>query len=72
MRKITELHIVVDFDRVKCVQIMGPPDTHREGHELYLKITDLVKIFDKLFKKDCKKEKTVRIQVKEDSTLKNT
>lgn len=54
MKTSVELHIVLDSEGVSCVKIMGPPDTHNEHHELYLKIVDLVKEFDKIVQKRMK------------------
>ncbi len=48
IRKGAEIHIIVNKEEgVSCVQIVGPTGTHREAHDLYFKILDLVQNFDK-------------------------
>ncbi len=46
-----ELHIVLDGDGVRSVQIIGPPEVHPEGHDLYFSIRDLILEFDKIIQK---------------------
>lgn len=41
------LHIVLDRDGINCVQIVGPAETHAEGHDLYFKIRDLIQDLDR-------------------------
>jgi len=47
MRLKPELHIVIDNDGVKSVQIIGPPEIQSEGHNIYFKIRDLIPEFNK-------------------------
>jgi len=48
IKKGVELHVIISpADGVACVQIVGPTDTHPEGHDLYFRILDLVQEFDK-------------------------
>jgi len=42
MRKKPELHIVVDDEGVRCVQLVGPVDSHPIAHDIYLRIRDLI------------------------------
>lgn len=57
MSTTVELHIVLDFAGVKCIRIVGPPDRHKEGHNIYLQIVDLVRAFDLEVKARLQKEK---------------
>ncbi len=41
-----ELHIIVDKDGVRSVQIMGPTEVHPDGHDLYFKIRHLIPQLD--------------------------
>ncbi|MGE5446515.1 MAG: hypothetical protein ACM3SR_18275 [Ignavibacteriales bacterium] len=51
-RKGAELHIIVNQEEgISCVQIVGPIETHSEGHDLYFRIMDLVQDFDKAIQK---------------------
>jgi len=42
MRKKPELHIVVDDQGVRSVQLVGPVDSHAIAHDIYLRIRDLI------------------------------
>jgi len=44
--KQAEVHIVLDWDGVNCIQILGPAEAHPRGHALYTQIQDLVSEFD--------------------------
>lgn len=44
--KKVELHIVIDKHGINCVQIVGLPETHPEGHDIYFKIRDLIHKWD--------------------------
>jgi len=46
MRQRTELHIVIDQEGIKSVQIVGNAENQNIGHELYLKIHHLIPDFD--------------------------
>lgn len=51
MRQKAELHVVIDLDGVRSVQIIGPSEVHSEGHDLYFNIRDLVMEFDRAVQK---------------------
>ncbi|HEX3037276.1 MAG TPA: hypothetical protein VHT73_19500 [Thermodesulfobacteriota bacterium] len=42
MSQKIELHIVVDEKGIRSVQIIGPPEVHPEGHDMYFKIRHLI------------------------------
>ena len=46
MRKNTEIHIVIDFEGIRCVQVVGDSNNHEAGHDLYFKIKDLITDWD--------------------------
>jgi len=46
MRKNTEIHIVIDFEGIRCVQVVGDSNNHEVGHDLYFKIKDLITDWD--------------------------
>jgi hypothetical protein len=46
MKSKVELHIVIDKDGIRSVQIMGPTEVHQEGHDLYFKIRHLIPQLD--------------------------
>jgi hypothetical protein len=46
MKAKVELHIVVDEDGVKGVQIIGPSEVHVEGHHMYFRIRHLIPELD--------------------------
>ena len=56
MRQKIELHIVLDRDGVRGVQIIGPSETHLEGHDIYFNIRDLVLEFDRAVQKRLKEK----------------
>lgn len=58
MNDKTELKIIIDHQGIRCVQIIGAPDTHKAGHDLYLKIIDLIQDFDNEIKKRLKEDNT--------------
>ena len=51
MGKKVEIHLVIDIDGLRSVQIIGPPEVHPEGHDLYFSIRDLVLDFDKIIQR---------------------
>ncbi|MGE5445805.1 MAG: hypothetical protein ACM3SR_14625 [Ignavibacteriales bacterium] len=51
-----ELHIVIDHDGIRGVQIIGPSETHLQGHDLYFNIRDLVLEFDMAVQKRLKEK----------------
>ena len=55
-QRSAELHIIINKEGVTCVQIVGPIETHPEGHALYCKILDLVQKLDKEMQERLKKE----------------
>lgn len=57
MRQTVELHIVIDKEGMRGVQIIGPFETHPQGHDLYFKIRDLVRDFNKAIQKRLMQEK---------------
>lgn len=58
MQKNTvEIHIIVDKDGVNSIQIVGPTETHPNGHDLYLHIRDLVQDFDRAIQQRIKEGK---------------
>lgn len=42
MKTRAELHIVIDREGVRSVQIIGSPEFHPEGHDLYFKVRHLI------------------------------
>jgi hypothetical protein len=57
-----ELHIVIDRGGVRGVQIIGPPDIHPEGHDLYFSIRDLVLQFDEAVQKRLREREEHRFE----------
>jgi hypothetical protein len=51
MKAKVELHIVVDKYGIQKVQIIGPPEVHPKGHDMYFKIRHLIPQFDKEIQK---------------------
>ncbi|MGE5446645.1 MAG: hypothetical protein ACM3SR_18935 [Ignavibacteriales bacterium] len=47
MKTKVELHIVIDREGVRSVQIIGPSEVHPEGHDLYFQIRDLILELDR-------------------------
>lgn len=37
-----KLNIIVDHKGIECVQIIGDPEQHQQGHDLYMFIQDLI------------------------------
>lgn len=62
MKAQVELHIVVDREGVRGVQIIGPSDIHPEGHDLYFSIRDLVIQFDKSVQKRLREREEHRFE----------
>ncbi len=54
MPKNLELHIIVDEDGIKAIQILGTAEEHPKGHSLYMKIQDLILQFDREIQKRIK------------------
>lgn len=46
MKEKVELHIIIDEDGVRGVQIIGPTEVHPEGHDMYFKIRGLISELD--------------------------
>jgi len=46
MKTKCELNIVIDKTGIKRVEIVGPIETHPEGHQLYFALQDLFKRLD--------------------------
>lgn len=46
MKTKCELHVVIDKTGINRVEIVGPIETHSEGHELYFTLQDLFKKLD--------------------------
>ena len=65
MGKKMELQIVLDPSGLKCVRVAGPPEEHKEGHDLYFKILDLVDEFDKAIQERLKEEPVESQEVSE-------
>lgn len=52
-----ELRIVVDWDGVRTVQVVGDSELHHLGHDLYFLIQDLIVNFNQCVKSKIEKEK---------------
>lgn len=51
MKPKAALHIVVDREGIQKIQIFGPSEVHREGHDMYFKIRHLLPQFDREIQK---------------------
>lgn len=54
MKANVEIQVVLDGEGVKCVRIIGSPEEHKEGHDLYFQVRDLIENFDKAVKERLK------------------
>lgn len=59
MEQMVELHVVIGRHGVSSVQIIGPPESHHEGHDLYFRIRDLVQEFNKAILERIENDKEV-------------
>jgi len=57
MKAKPEVHIVVDGDGLKSIQIIGTPEAQILGHHLYLTIQNLLPNLDKDIQKALKRNK---------------
>lgn len=57
MSQSFEIHVVFDREGVKSTQIIGPAETHPEGHDFFFKIRDLIQDFNKAVETRIKSEK---------------
>ena len=55
--KKVEVHVILDWEGVNCIQIIGAAEVHPEGHDLYMQIRDLVQEFDKAVQKRLRQER---------------
>lgn len=46
-----EVHLVVTREGLLKIQIVGPTESHIEGHDLYFSIIDLVRDFEESIKR---------------------
>lgn len=56
MKEKFELHVVIDEEGVRSVQIIGPSEAHQEGHAMYFKLQHLFPELDKQIKEILKNE----------------
>jgi len=56
MRNKPELHIVIDQEGVRSIQLIGPVETHSIAHEIYLKIRHLIAELDVEITEELKRE----------------
>ena len=45
-KETAQLHIIVDGEGLICVRIVGPPDSHKEIHDLYFRIKCFIEELD--------------------------
>lgn len=65
MEEEIELHIVFNRWGVRTIQIYGPKEEHRKGHDLYFRFYNVIQDFDQALKKKIEEENQIGVRGEE-------